>query len=35
MLEDRVIGEPVADLNLKGFSHAVAAFRVTGLRPDA
>jgi class 3 adenylate cyclase len=32
MVEDLVTGEPVEGLNLKGFSHAVTAYRVTGLR---
>jgi GAF domain-containing protein len=32
MVEDRVFGEPVEDLALKGFSHPVSAYRVTGLR---
>jgi hypothetical protein len=31
MVEDRVRGEAVEDLSLKGFSHAVTAYRVTGL----
>ena len=32
MVEDRVVGEPVEELSLKGFSHLVTAYRVTGLR---
>jgi class 3 adenylate cyclase len=34
MVEDAVIAEPVDDLGLKGFTHSVTAFRVTGMRPD-
>lgn len=32
MVEDEVVADPVADLSLKGFTHPVTAFRVTGLR---
>jgi len=32
MVEDAVTAEPVDDLGLKGFTHAVTAYRVTGLR---
>jgi class 3 adenylate cyclase/GAF domain-containing protein len=32
MIEDAVTSEPAGDLDLKGFSHPVPAFRVTGLR---
>jgi class 3 adenylate cyclase len=32
MVEDVVTSEPAGDLELKGFSHPVPAFRVTGLR---
>jgi class 3 adenylate cyclase len=32
MVEDAVTSEPAGDLELKGFSHPVPAFRVTGLR---
>jgi len=32
MVEDAVMAEPVDDLGLKGFTHAVTAYRVTGLR---
>jgi len=32
MVEDRVVAEPVDDLDLKGFTHAVTAYRVAGLR---
>jgi class 3 adenylate cyclase/putative methionine-R-sulfoxide reductase with GAF domain len=32
-VEDSVTTEPVEGLALKGFSHAVTAYRVTGLRP--
>jgi GAF domain-containing protein len=32
MIEDAVTSEPAGDLELKGFSHPVPAFRVTGLR---
>lgn len=31
MVEDGVAAEPVDDLSLKGFTHAVTAYRVTGL----
>jgi len=31
MVEDRVGTEPAGDLTLKGFSHPVPAFRVTGM----
>jgi class 3 adenylate cyclase len=34
-VEGRVDAEPTEELSLKGFSHAVVAYRVTGLRPDA
>ena len=34
MVEDQVSAEEVPDLALKGFSHAVTAFRVTGLAPN-
>jgi class 3 adenylate cyclase len=34
-VEGRVDAEPTDELSLKGFSHAVVAYRVTGLRPDA
>jgi adenylate cyclase len=35
MIEDAVTSEPAGDLELKGFSHPVPAFRVTGLlAPD-
>jgi len=34
MTEDLVSAELVEDLNLKGFTHAVTAYRVTGLRPE-
>ncbi len=33
-VEGRVDAEPTDELNLKGFSHAVIAFRVTGIRGD-
>jgi class 3 adenylate cyclase len=33
-VEGRVDAEPTAELSLKGFSHAVTAYRVTGLRSD-
>ena len=32
MVEDAVVAEPVDDLGLKGFTHAITAYRVTGLR---
>lgn len=32
MIEDAVTSEPAGDLELKGFSHPVPAFRITGLR---
>jgi class 3 adenylate cyclase len=32
MIEEAVTSEPAGDLELKGFSHPVPAFRVTGLR---
>jgi GAF domain-containing protein len=32
MVEDKVDAQPVEDLSLKGFTHAVTAYRVTGLR---
>jgi class 3 adenylate cyclase len=32
MVEDEVVSEPAGDLELKGFSHPVPAFRITGLR---
>jgi class 3 adenylate cyclase len=32
MIEDGVKSEPAGDLELKGFSHPVPAYRVTGLR---
>lgn len=32
MVEDAVVAEPVDELSLKGFTHAVTAYRVTGLR---
>jgi len=32
MVEDAIAAEPVDDLSLKGFTHAVTAYRVTGLR---
>jgi class 3 adenylate cyclase len=35
MIEDAVISEPAGDLQLKGFSHPVPAYRVTGLREPA
>jgi len=35
MVEDAVTAEPVDDLGLKGFTHAVTAYRVTGLRDQA
>ena len=35
MVEDAVMAEPVDDLGLKGFTHAVTAYRVTGLRDQA
>lgn len=35
MIEDDVTSEPAGDLELKGFSHPVPAFRVTGLRAAA
>jgi class 3 adenylate cyclase len=35
MVEEQVTAEPVEDLDLKGFSHPVTAFRVSGLRPEA
>jgi GAF domain-containing protein len=35
MVEDAVMAEPVHDLGLKGFTHAVTAYRVTGLRDQA
>jgi GAF domain-containing protein len=31
-VEDQVSAEPIDDLSLKGFSHAVTAYRVTGLK---
>ncbi|MDP9226535.1 MAG: hypothetical protein M3P18_22390 [Actinomycetota bacterium] len=34
-LEDLVDADPVADLELKGFSHAVPAFAATSLRSAA
>jgi GAF domain-containing protein len=34
-VEGRVDAEPTDELSLKGFTHAVVAYRVTGLRPDA
>jgi class 3 adenylate cyclase len=35
MIEDAVTSEPAGDLELKGFSHPVPAFRITGLRSGA
>lgn len=35
MVEDDVEAYAVEDLNLKGFTHAVTAYRVTGLRDEA
>jgi len=35
MVEDAVTAEPVDDLSLKGFTHAITAYRVTGLRDEA
>ena len=35
MVEDRVMAEPVDELGLKGFTHAVTAYRVTGLQDQA
>jgi class 3 adenylate cyclase len=34
-IEDAVVAEPADGLELKGFTHAVTAFRVTGLRSPA
>lgn len=34
-VEGRVDAEPTEELSLKGFSHAVIAYRVTAVRPDA
>jgi adenylate cyclase len=35
MVEDSVRAEPVDDLSLKGFTHAVTAYRITGLQDQA
>jgi adenylate cyclase len=34
-VEDAVTAEPVDDLSLKGFTHAVTAYRVIGLADQA
>jgi class 3 adenylate cyclase len=34
VIEESVTTEPAGDLSLKGFSHPVPAFRVTGIRED-